>query len=73
MLLAEEINKRYFYYLNNSLYSERHQLDDHFTYEWKGPGKNLKINYQVLPTGVDLEKDGLSFTFVTEIKDDDKW
>ncbi len=44
-------------------------------YEWVDINKNktLSIEYQVLPTGVDLEKAGLSFTFVTEIKDDTKW
>ena len=44
-------------------------------YEWVDTGKNksLSVEYQALPTGVDLEKDGLSFTFVTEIKDDNKW
>lgn len=74
-LLATEINKKYFYELNNSLYNERHQLDDKFFYNWTDQTKNktLNIEYQVIPTGVDIEKQGLSFTYVTEIKDYDNW
>lgn len=74
-LLMNEIDKRFLYELNNSLYNEKHQMDEKFVYDWRDSSKNktVSIEYQVLPTGVDLEKDGLSFTFVTEIKDDNKW
>jgi hypothetical protein len=66
-LLESQISKHFFYELNNSLYNEKHQLDDKFTYDWldNNKSKNLQIEYQILPTGVDLEKAGLSFTFVT--------
>lgn len=33
-VLAKEINDRYFRELNNSLYDERHQLDERFWYNW---------------------------------------
>ena len=41
-------------------------------YEWTPTkGKGLSVNYEILPTGVDIEREGLSFTSVTEILDYD--
>jgi hypothetical protein len=37
------------------------------------PGKSITVNYQVLPTGIDVEKDGISYTFVTEIRNYEGW
>lgn len=35
--------------------------------------EKVVIQYQVVPTGVDLEKQGLSFTYLTQIKNYQGW
>jgi len=44
-------------------------------YNWVSSkaGKSLSVNYQIVPTGVDIEKDGFTYTFVTEIMSYDEW
>lgn len=62
--------------LKNSLHDEKQPLIDHFEYNWTDPipsKGNLSIPYTILPTGYDLDKTGLIYTFVSEITDDDLW
>lgn len=74
--LVDELMKYYGGELNNSLYDERQPLTNHSEYVWIDPtqqGRNLTINYTLLPTGAHLGPTGLSLNFVTEITDDDSW
>lgn len=58
-----------------NLKNNHYPLDDHFEYKYYSQWslQNITIPYVLVPTGYDLEKDGLSMTFVSYIKDDTKW
>ena len=74
--VVAELLKYYGGELNNSLYDERQPITNHSEYVWTDPtqqGRNLTINYTLLPTGAHLGPNGLSLNFVTEITDDDAW
>lgn len=74
--LVNELAKYFGGELNNSLYDERQPLTNHSEYVWVDPnqqGRNLTINYTLLPTGAHLGPTGLSLNFVTEITNDDAW
>lgn len=74
--LAAEIEKSYFYFLNQSLYDDRRNVQEHFQYEWKNPhssGKDLNITYSVNMTDSDIEDGGVTTFYKMNIPSYDKW
>lgn len=73
--IISEAMKYYQQNLNNSLYSERFPITNHYEYSWNDATtkKNITVNYTLLPTGSHLRPTGLLLNFVTEITDDDDW
>lgn len=56
-ILEDDIEKSYFYYLNQSLYEEKRHITDHFEYEWVDPIRtkgNLTVAYNVSNLSIDI-------------------
>lgn len=71
--LQEQIDKNFHYFLNQSLNEEKRKIDSHYAYSWVGDKGNLTINYELEPKDVDIEREGITFTFLAKIKDYTNW
>ena len=76
VLLEEEIEKYYRYYLNNSLHDEHQPISTHFDYQWipfNSTTPKATITFKRRPILVDLEELGLTATFDVQIENYTDW
>lgn len=72
--IEEEIDKAYIYLLRNSLHDEHQPIDVHFDYNWTKYDKtNVTIPFARRPIMIDLEPDGVSFSFEVQIPGYSEW
>lgn len=74
LMLEEEIDRYYNYYLLASLHDEHQPISTHFDYVWSPRGKpNITIPFTRKAVSVDVERDGIQLTFEVRATDDKEW
>jgi hypothetical protein len=75
ILLEDEIDKIFSYYLRASLHDEHHHIQPQFDYIWS-PGRNqTNVSVSIIrrPVTIDIEKDGIRTTFDIQAEKANKW
>lgn len=75
LILEEEIDKIYTYYLRASLHDEHMPIDTQFDYKWvPGNGKpNITVPFTRRATAIDLEEDGARLRYEVQAANASDW
>lgn len=74
--LSLHINDNYPSILNKSLHDEKYSPDPYSVYVWEDPFNkkgNLTFNYTTHPTGVKLDRAGITLTYTAYLEDLKDW
>lgn len=71
--VEDQIENYFYFYLNQVLNNEKTKIDAHFVYEYKRDLQTLKVEFELKPTDVWVDKEGIDLHYITKIKDYENW
>lgn len=74
LLVEQELDKSFRYYLNNSLHDQHQPIDNHFDYIWKRSGKpDVTVPFTRRAIAIDLEPNGLNLRYEVQAAGASNW